>query len=165
MTWRCGLTWLSGAMHCLVYAAWVLVCLSGHLWPLPRPLIGCLFMVGGEGWWIVPLTQKVGCEVVVGVWWNVINVIVCLLVSTRLCCTIYIALPLVGKNFLGKRMVLLWVPFQLRVHWVYQMHTFCSSCHTPAADMIVFCLMDVFLCSLQGHLCSSKYLLSVVPKI
>ena len=32
--------------------------------------------------------QEVGCVVVVGVWWNVINVIVCLLVLTRLCCTI-----------------------------------------------------------------------------
>ena len=39
--------------------------------------------------------------VVVGVWWNVIN-IVCLLVSTRLCCTIDIVcgLPVVGQNFL-----------------------------------------------------------------
>ena len=37
---------------------------------------------------VAPPSQEVGCVVVVGVWWNVINVIVCLLVLTRLCCTI-----------------------------------------------------------------------------
>ena len=38
----------------------------------------------------------------VGVWWNVIDVIVCLLVLTRLCCIIGIVcgLPVVGGNFL-----------------------------------------------------------------
>ena len=40
--------------------------------------------------------------VVVGVWWDVIDVIVYFLVLTRLCCTIDIVctLPVVGQNFL-----------------------------------------------------------------
>ena len=32
--------------------------------------------------------QEVGCVVVVGVWWNAIDVIVCLLVLSRLCCIV-----------------------------------------------------------------------------
>ena len=47
--------------------------------------------------------QEVDCVVVEEVWWNVIDVIVNLLVLTRLCCTIGIVcgrLPVVGQNFL-----------------------------------------------------------------
>ena len=44
---------------------------------------GCWLCGGG----LAPPTQEVHCVVVVGVWWNVIDVIECLLVLTRLCCT------------------------------------------------------------------------------
>ena len=48
---------------------------------------------------LAPPTQEVGSVVVVGVWWNVI---VCLLVLTRLCHTIstVCGLPVVSQNFL-----------------------------------------------------------------
>ena len=62
--------------------------------------------------------QEVGCVIVMGVWWNVIDVIVCLLVLSWLCCTSGIVCELAfgGRSkFLGewaslrKRMVLFWV--------------------------------------------------------
>ena len=40
-----------------------------------------------SGGGFAPRMQELGCVVVVGVWWNVIDVIVCLLVLSRLCCT------------------------------------------------------------------------------
>ena len=50
--------------------------------------ITCLLV---KGWWlcgvgVAPPTQEVGCAIVLGVWWKGTDLIVCILMLSRLCC-------------------------------------------------------------------------------
>ena len=124
---------LSGTVHCWE-RPWLL---TFDLFTTPPPLTWQR-PGGGPRWngvwgWLVPHTQEVGCVVVMGIWRNVIDAIVCLLVLTRLCWTIGIVcgLPVVfGQSFLeselpwgtGWHCCVCSRSFQLPVHWVYYMH-------------------------------------------
>ena len=86
---------------------------------------GCWLFGGG----FAPPTQEVGCVVVVGVWWNFIDVIVCLLVLTSVLLALFVdfrwRLGLLEEQDGAVVGVPSLLP-QLLVHWVYKMH---ASCH------------------------------------
>ena len=87
-----------------------------------------------KGYWLcgcgfVPLTQQVGCVVVVGVWWNVTDIIVCLLVLYSIYCLWTSGgLPVISQNSLenGHPWGTEWcccgcvsLLVQLPVHWMH----------------------------------------------
>ena len=107
-----------------------------------------------KGCWLcgelAPPTQEVGCVVVV--WWNVIDVIVCLLVLTRLCCGsgIVYGLPVVVKIYWRMGLLEERDGAVVGVFWSIK----CTlpalySCNSPAVDVIewewlvIFYLVDV----------------------
>ena len=95
-----------------------------------------------------PPTQKIGHVVMVGVWWNVIDVLVCLLVLSRLCCTSSIVCEIpVGLVKISRRKGILEEQdgVVVGVFWPLSasgplsiLNTdFGSSCHTPKAHCML----------------------------
>ena len=93
---------------------------------------------------VAPPTQGVGGAIVLGVWCSGTDVIVCILMLSRLCC--------VSGNVCGLSVAVCWpLPSGLASGHCSMSHTSGSSCHTPLADMIKRAWLDILYLMDDSH--------------